>query len=537
MPKQIRNQLTGLPQSNPQQGIRQVRQQVAAQGADTVPNYIPQVKDPALEGLVSGLSQLQPTLQRYMEQKQAQNAEQATTDSLGGLPPQKDEPSYTQAYFHAKGVADGQQDASLLLQKYNTEFDKDKGNLDAWLPEQSQTRLKGIQDEDYLSGYRKSITPAFEVIRKQNLDYHRKAVETQVESSAMQMLSGGVRAYLTTGPEALPDGYITSVRDYMGKHLGVSSQRFDELLFDVVRTEGDNGYIDAYEVLKRDHPDGTPGLYNDPAWRQKIDQAAVHSWTVSQQRAQHDRDERQNKALFVPFEMLYDGKTKEARAAFDELRNSGLFSRAEDLIKWEREFSRVQNSEARSDQQEKELTMQAGIYQGKVGIRDVIGADLTAPQKRSLLSEVRRVQLENQQAAERAGKAEDAVYRTADFRTGEEFIKTMLKPRPKDPSDIFGNGTEFDRAQLAQAVLEFTRGARGKSPQELRESAEEISTRYVKRRTGYDEQQQKDVGEARMPFRNLQEVRDAATKGLISTAEFRSYIDYFRGQMTKQGGQ
>lgn len=535
MSKQTRQQLSQRPVENPQQGSRQVRQQVAASGIDAVPSYIPQIQDPDLQGFLGGLSQVQPVLLKMMQEGQAQNDQQGTADRLGGVQTQKDEPSYAQAYFRTDGVVKGQEDASLLLQRYNTEFDKDKGDLEGWLAEQYGSRLKGIQDKDYIEGYSRAITPALADIRKQHTDYHRKAVETRVESNAMQLLTGGVRSYLTTGEQALPDGYISSVRDYIGKNLGVSPKRFDELLFETVRTLGDEGQIDAYEVLKKDHPDGTPGLYNDPSWRHKIDQAAAHSMTVANTRAQRDRDERQNKALYPVFA---EEDPKKAQAMFSDLKRGGLFSRADDLIKWEKLIYEKVDGKPDAGQLEKEGTLLSKVYQGGVSYRDILDAqahgDITSSQRKYLLSESRRVQQENRTLAQAAGREEAAIYKSREFKDAEDFLKGMLRPRQKDAMDFDSERFLFDNAQLAQAHRELGRAAAGKKPEEVGAVVDEITKRYMKRRqdkdAGYTQDQQARVGSGQIPFKNLAEAQDAARKGLLSPAEFRTYIDYFKDQ-------
>lgn len=66
----------------------------------------------------------------------------------------------------------------------------------------------------------------------------RQAAEGRVESNAVQMLTGGLKSYLTSGDGSVPAEYISSVRDYLGKNLGVSSQRFDELTFEAAKSLG-----------------------------------------------------------------------------------------------------------------------------------------------------------------------------------------------------------------------------------------------------------------------------------------------------------
>lgn len=174
----------------------------------------------------------------------------------------------------------------------------------------------------------------------------------------------------------------------------------------------------------------------------------------------------------------------------------------------------------------------ARIYKGGVTPREIIDArargELTASQTRTMLSEVRRVDHENRTLAAQAGKAEESVFKTHAYRSAEDFLEGMLKPRPQRAADIDGSDVAFDRVQLAQAKLELAQRSRGKKPEEVRDIATEIQDRYMKRRSNFSEARRGRVGRGEIPFSDLREVREAASRGILSNEEIRTYIDHFK---------
>jgi hypothetical protein len=528
MPRQTQTQITARPVENAQRGGRQIKAQVFQGPADNLPSYIPKMQDNDAEALLNGLAQFQPKLAEWAKKEEEKSGEQGAVDALAGKEQAQSNGAYLRAYFATDGVVKAQADGSALLAQYETEFDKDKGDLEGWLAENHGTRLKNITDENYISGYNKGIVPALQTIRKAHLDHQRKAVETRVESNAMQLIDNGVRSYVSQG-QPIPQGYIEAIQEHVGGNLGVSSQRFNELLFETVRKVGEEGHFDAFDVLKQDRPDGSPGLYFDPAWKAQIDAAEVHSHSAAQARAQKDRDQRQNETLYSVFA---EEDPKKAQAMFQDLKKSGLFTRADDLIKWEKLILEKVDGKPDANQLEKETDLLARVYQGGVSNRDLLNAQaqgqITSSQRKFLLSESRRVTHENRTAAAQEGKAADAIYKTQDFRAAEDFLQGMLKPRPKNDIDFSGTGNEFDRAQLAQARLELVKSAQGKSPAEVQQVAEEIVTRYAKRRLAYTADQQERVTLHQVPFESLPEAMEAARKGVLSPDEYHRYSEYFK---------
>lgn len=532
MPRISEQRITAQPVIGQQQTGRTVRAGVAASAADNVPSYIPEMRDPQLDGFINGLAKINPALQQWKQQDDEGQASRGIVDRQSGKDAQESGNAYSAAYFGTDGLVRGQAYGADLVTRYNTEFDKDKGDLEGWLRDTYQGSLKGITDEHYLQGYQKGITPAFQAIREAHLGYQKKAVEVRVESNAIQLLDNGVRSYVSQG-QPIPDGYVEAIQAHVGTNLGVSQQRFGELLFETVKRVGDEGHYDAYDVLKKPRPDGSPGMYYDPKWKEQIDRAEEHSFNVSMVHAQKAREQRYNTALY---DVFLEEDPKKAQAMFQQMKSNNLFKGdTEGLIKWEKLITEKVDGKPNTTQLDNEVQILAGVYEGKVGVKDIINKastrDVTQGQMKYLLGEARRVKNENATLAAAAGKADEAIFKTRDYQDAKDFVADILKPRPRDPLNFAGQqAIEFDRTNAAQAQREFFTGLKGKSPADIQPWAEDVVKRYKARQKEYTDPQQQAVTENKIPFKSLQEVRDAGAKGLLSNAEIRTYINHFKAQ-------
>ncbi|MBS1141557.1 MAG: hypothetical protein H6R13_3010 [Proteobacteria bacterium] len=530
MPRAFETRNTPQPVLNQQATGRQVRARVSASASDNVPNYIPQMKNPDAEAFLQGLGMMNSKLLEWSDKSKQEEAYNGALDRQQGKEAQQSGASYKANYFATDGLIRAQEDGTSLLARYNTEFDKDKGDLEGWLQENYQSRVGGVPDEHYKAAYQRGMTPAFQAIREAHLGYQKKAVEVRVESNAMQLMDNGIRAYTSQG-QPIPTEYLSAIQAHVGQNLGVSQQRFGELLFSAVKKVGDEGHYDAYDVLKADRPDGSPGMYYDPKWKDEIDKAEAHSFTAATVMAQKSREQRYNKALY---DVFLEEDPKKAQQMFREMKGNDLFKGdTEGLIKWEKLMNEKVDGKPDAKQLENEVALLARVYEGKAGIKEILAqnstASITSGQRKYLLGEARRVQNENQQAAAAAGKADEAVFKTREYADAKDFVGSMLQPRPRDPMNFSGQQTiEFDRVNQTQAQREFFMGLKGKTPAEIQPWAEDVVKRYKARQKDYTEPQQASVADNKVPFKTLAEVRSQAH--LLSPAEIRKYIAHFKTQ-------
>lgn len=492
--------------------------------------------DYEMEGLISGLAAINPKLARYTTAMD--NQEELEGDAARAKGEDKDDTksrAWARGYMRMDGATKALQDRSAILSRYETEFDKDASSpeqLEAFIAKVVGEQTKGSQDPSFLEGYNKNLVPQLEKIRAGFFDHHRKAVVERTEANGTFLLEQGIRERAGKGLP-LDDAFLEGARTTLNK-VGVTNSRFNDIVFSAAKRLGDEGNFAIYDAFKRDRPDGTKGMYFIPAWKEKIDAAQIHAQNVfltntakAAEAAKKAREEKQDTALFSVFDKAFNGDVAGARTEFDQLRTSGLFTRAADLIKWETHLGTTMNKEARGDQLVTENNLLSSIYQGKAGIRQVLEADLAPKQKKSLLSEVRRVQTENRTLAAQQERDGKAIYRTPQFTAGESYIRGQLASTPS-VIDINGVGSAFDRSQRAAAILEYTeRASNVKSAGELPVIRDDIVKRYQERKAKWNDDQKEKMTAGRTRYSNMAEVATAYRAGGMTFDEALYYEQAF----------
>lgn len=536
MPRTYQEQVTSRPlsQSSQQRGPEQA--QVFARPVGALVSQAP--VDNELNGLVDGLKSLNPALERWAAESDQQDLQHGAVSRLAG----EEEPTWKYSAF-AKGYMDmdgrvkGTQDASKLIELYSTEFDKDQPPeaLDLFLRGKYGDMAKGLKEGDFLTGYDASIAPTLQKIRQDHLQYHQKKVVDTVESNAMMLLDSGIKGYMAQGQE-VPHDFVEGLRKHMGENMGVDSDRFDQLLFSVVDRAGKDGNLNAFDILHQPKADGTPGMYFSPQWKAKIDSAELEASTRAEHRNRVLREDKQDQALYEVFDMLYSGNREGARSKFEELRKGGLFTRASDLKKWEDALSQAEQKEVRPDQQATETDLLTGIYQSKVGPDQILGADITNAQRKSLLNEWYRVDKDRKDRAAQQGKEEKAIYKTPEFLSGKDYIEKMTAST-KGLMDPDNSLFEMQRRQQATAILEFTQFAETTSDRTaLVQKQHEIVDRVIKAREQMAKGQPQ-ASNAPRRYTSPQEVANAYRQGLLTTEEAGRYRDFFKANQEKHNAR
>jgi hypothetical protein len=498
------------------------------------------IQDPELLGLVRGLSSFHPALQQYAITSAQVDANRdmkagAADRQMGKAIAKGSSDWYRHSYMMQDGQVKGDIDGQGLLQAYETGFDKDTGDVDGFIREHFQKQTAGITDQSFLEGYHQSLAPHIDAIRNGQLKYQQAAVVQKVEANGLYKLDSALNKVVEAGQPITVDVLEAARKDLVGNFEGtISNTRFNDLAFAAIDKLGKQGNYAAYDVLKQPKPDGTPGMYFIPGWKEKIDAAQIHSQATfmnnrkaADAEVKRQREDKQDEALYEVFSQM-DTDPVAAKQKYETLRSSGLFTRASELINWDTKVAAAGKREASASQMDLEVTLQQGIYSGTVRPHDILRADITPAQKRSLMSESYRVKNDARQAAAAGQRAEDAIYRTQDFRSNEDYIQTVLRPQAS-PLDPMGIGTEFARQQLAAARREFTVRAREvKSPQELYGLAQEISQRFLDR--AKDPRINKELNTAgSLRYSTLEELKAARLAGRITDPiEYQNQLRYFK---------
>lgn len=499
--------------------------------------------DPELRGLVEGLSALSPSLQQYAYasrySQQKENAGHTAAGAADAAQGKELKPGSHEYFQHGYMVQNGQvaahQAGNAFANAVDTEFDKDTGDLQQFTKQYFAKDTKGISDGSYMEGYNQVIPKYIEDVQQGVSKYRGEALVQKTESNAMFKLDNSLRAYADNG-EAIPDVVIDTQRNDL-KGLGITGSRFNDLLFASMKRMGDEGNFSIYENLKRARPDGTPGMYNIPEWKQKIDAAQIHSQNVfldnrrkSDEGKRKERADTQDKALNGAALKMLNGDTIGGRQDFLNLAKSGLFTDASEVFSWDSKFTAAEKREGSASQQAAESQLMVGIQKGAVRPQHIVAAlsrgDISTSQARSLQNDWKAFADVGREARDQ--KAADSIFKTSHFDSGKDYLKTVLRPQAS-PLDPMGIGTEFARVQMATAEREYIEAARKvKDPQELYGISQEIANRYLTRNK--DPRINKELTNAgNLRYTTLQELQDARKAGAISDLlEYQNQLRYFK---------
>lgn len=514
--------------------------QQSATLVDNTPRYLPRFEDANLEGLVQGLKVLNPILEKYQQdqEKQGQSAGELAA-STGQAAPDNPTGAFARGYLRMQSTKSAQEDGASLITAYDTEFDKDTGNLEEFIKDKLAEKTAGLQPGDYLDGYNQALSPILNKLRAGHLQYRRERVVANVESGAMELISNGVGAYTSAG-QPVPETYIAEVRKFITGDMKVSNERFNELLFDSLNRHAQEGNYGVFDALKKPNGDGSPGLYFDPKWKAKIDAAEIHAQNIAthkdrqaEEKSKHDRENRQDSALLDVFQTLADGDRDGARQKFDEVRRSGLFQNASELIRWEGHFHQMDNREASTDQMDTENKLLVGVYERRTGIRDILDADLKPQQKNRLIHQIGALKAQDRAEANAADRQERTpqILKLPEYTNYKGLLKHMVVPTQgtgESSLDLAGQGRLHQVQGMAEA--EFARRVmESKDPAQIPTIYHEVSKRYQEHANAVIRPNAKPLPSE---FTTPQQVAYALRMGVIGMEEAQMYQRHFQ-QPTK----
>lgn len=485
--------------------------------------------DGDLSGLLNGLSQFNNKLTDYFQQQDAQDAKAGAVDRATGQASQESGAAYARGYMGMDGQVKGDQDGAQLWEEYHTGFDKDAGNIDDFLAQKYGANMQGVEDQHFKGGYDKAIIPIIGKIRDEQQAYHAKKVKDTVEANGMYIIDRGLSGYTQNG-QPVPEDYLDSARLRL-KELGISGTRFNELLFEAAQKQGENGNAGIFDMFKRDRPDGTPGMYFIPAWKEKIDIAQNRAIdTFNRKRDQHDkavREDRQVRQDEAMLDIVTDTDAASREAKFAKLEGSHLFSNASEFLKWRKALDDTNKKDARVDQEENETAIMANIVTGgKVDLNEIMNADLTPAQRRRLFGDIARNKREaataaaQQRAANAQANASNAEARRAsreELTPQLQYLDGVLSPGASK-NDFYGTGNQVQRQLKATAKREFLQAVQaGEKPAD---AADRIVKRTLPRLTEMQNARPGDELKGLLLYRSPEELVAAYKSGYVNDRDF-----------------
>lgn len=200
-------------------------------------------------------------------------------------------------YDKVKSINDWTDWQTKVTQDYDQNFDKDKGNIDDFLKQQWEAHPFQDKSTTYVDNFSALASKTMEKVRaaqglftadQQNLQNNTELTRTFYHD--MSDVMGAGKEYTTATYEARR-------ADLQSHFPGKTNSQLDELAHNAVLQQAqESGDVSLFKIFKTPHADGTPGLYEIPAWKQKIDEE-THKILEQKNMARNQLEERNAKAL------------------------------------------------------------------------------------------------------------------------------------------------------------------------------------------------------------------------------------------------
>ena len=289
-------------------GDTTISRPVASPSARPVDTTIMPSDDTALSALAEGLSAASPGFEKYLNAKheeytlneairakrQAQielmDKDEITEEILKGNLKPEDSPWFQEAYFKHGALLQAQNTAKELRFKYDTEFDKDNGDINSFIKDNLKISERDLSDPDFAEPYLNALTDVENDIKKEQGEYHSAKIDKKKKTDIMLLVDNIViEAVQANKPiqwlqENLNSMYVA------GKEVFLTNQDVDELIFNSIVANSDAGLPELISYFSLPKPDGTPGLYYNPDYTAKID--AAFDAAVNQKDANKKADKK-----------------------------------------------------------------------------------------------------------------------------------------------------------------------------------------------------------------------------------------------------
>lgn len=278
--------------------------------------YLQSPRNGRLDQLVTALSAYEPMLRNAAddaaEQERTAAAKAATTGEP--LAPEAS-PAFRSTYMAVRGQSEALKAADELQSAYETEFDKDAGNIDEFLNTWVAKDIQGVDDKDFLNGYLPIIAQAKTKLRQA---YTTRAAE-EVQRTAIEDVHNLLVSEFTTAAKngrALTMEQLNA-RYEQGRSLNLSNQDMNLVAVEAARLASLEYGPSVFDIFDQKKPDGTPGLTKTKDWGLRI--AAYRRQAAAIQR---EKQEKQDAVL--KFQAFRGARNKAEQGALGVNELEGL---------------------------------------------------------------------------------------------------------------------------------------------------------------------------------------------------------------------
>jgi len=249
--------------------------------------------------LTDALGSIKPSLRRWAIDKQTEtNIKAIEAGKLKGQTGGVTNGELEQyGYDTVKAVNDWTDFNQKIVQEYEQNFDKDEGNLDEFLKAQWESNKFDDKSDDYMRKFSPLVGKTMESIRGAHGKYIAERTATLNDAEISRLFAGDIQDVTSAGLEYDGTQYESRREGLRIMFPGKTNRQLDELAYQAVlstmEVTGDTSLVD---IFKKPHADRTPGLYEIPKWRDKIDRD-VNAVLTAKNTERAKRDSENEKAL------------------------------------------------------------------------------------------------------------------------------------------------------------------------------------------------------------------------------------------------
>jgi hypothetical protein len=500
-----------------------------------------EVRDPKARGLLVGLQSFNQNLDQYLQVQDAEDKRGGYNSGLAGGDAEKAKRvgrTFAQSFQEGSGAADSIKDAKAIQASYQTDFDKDNGDIESFIKDQYNERTAGLDDGDYQAGYDRTMAEAMQALRSQHGEYQANTIIDQNRANAMeridQIVAKEVDIMNIFGKEYDPNRLLSEVQSVAADQRIPNTER-NEMIFLALNNHAQEGHPEVLEALKESRTDIVTGqkldpMYNIPKWKQQIDNAirvaenVQASKTIAGLRAAEKQHENnQEVAMMGVLDLALKGDKIGANKELLRLSlDRGLFTSVKDLVNLRKIVNDGMDDVAEEGEEAVEASGMKSILDGQLSQRGILNLDgISNSGKGRLLS------FWNSQEAKRTKADSAPKYHTdPQFQNAEALIKHALGPKVSPWGDWddrkIAEGAEADSANIE--IHLFAQRNPNATVSDLVKKADEIVARFQQNRAVKIRDQLQRNG---TPYNSARDVMAGYYAGDIDKVTYGRYLQMF----------
>lgn len=225
--------------------------------------------------LANALSSIKPALMDYAVEKKAESYSKdintgKTLAQTGGVPTGE---MQQYGYDKVKSINDWTDWQTKVATEYDQSFDKDNGNIDDFLKKQWEAHPFQDKSTTYVDNFTALAGKTMSKLREAQGSYLADKQNNQNNTELSRIFYHDIGDVMGAGKEYTTAAYEARREDLKTHFPGKTNSQLDELAHGAVLQQAqESGDVTLFNIFKTPHKDGTPGLYEIPAWKQKIDE-------------------------------------------------------------------------------------------------------------------------------------------------------------------------------------------------------------------------------------------------------------------------